>query len=76
MEITESPCIHVCTIDPASRLCVGCGRTLDEIGRWAVMSPRERRTIMDGLPARLAALDLPALPARERTGRRRLRERG
>ncbi|MCZ8097928.1 MAG: DUF1289 domain-containing protein [Alsobacter sp.] len=75
MQVTESPCIHVCTVDPASRLCVGCGRTLDEIGRWATMSPAERRTIMDGLPARLAALGLPALPPQVRTGRRRLRER-
>jgi len=75
MQVTESPCIHVCTVDPASRLCVGCGRTLDEIGRWAMMSPAERRTIMDGLPARLAALGLPALPPQVRTGRRRLRDR-
>lgn len=73
MEVTESPCIHVCTIDPASRLCVGCGRTLDEISRWAVMSAGERRTIMDGLAARLAVLDLPVPPPRVRTGRRRLR---
>ncbi len=73
MQVTESPCIHVCTVDPVSRLCVGCGRTLDEIGQWAVMSPGERRTVMAMLPARLAALDLPAPPPRVRTGRRRLR---
>lgn len=75
MQITESPCIHVCTVDPASRLCVGCGRSLDEIGRWVEMTPAERRSIMDGLPARLAALDLPVPEPRERTGRRRLRQR-
>lgn len=73
MQITESPCIQVCSIDPASRLCVGCGRTIDEISRWVDMTPAERRRIMDGLPARLAALDLPVPPPRVRTGRRRLR---
>jgi hypothetical protein len=73
MQITESPCIHVCTIDPASRLCVGCGRTIDEIARWVEMSPAERRAIMDGLPGRLEKLDLPVPPPRVRTGRRRIR---
>ncbi len=73
MQITESPCIQVCTIDPASRLCVGCGRTIDEISRWVDMTPAERRAIMDGLSARLAALDLPPPPPRVRTGRRRMR---
>jgi predicted Fe-S protein YdhL (DUF1289 family) len=73
MQITESPCIQVCTIDPASHLCVGCGRTIDEISRWVEMSPAQRRAIMDGLPARLEKLDLPVPPPRVRTGRRRLR---
>ncbi|WP_103173389.1 DUF1289 domain-containing protein [Paracoccus sp. SY] len=27
----ESPCIKVCVIDPATRLCTGCWRSLDEI---------------------------------------------
>jgi uncharacterized protein len=76
MEVTDSPCIHVCSVDPASRLCVGCGRSIDEISRWVDMSPAERRAIMDALPERLAALDLPVPAPRERTGRRRLRQRG
>ncbi|MHB2170191.1 DUF1289 domain-containing protein [Alsobacter sp. R-9] len=76
MEITESPCIHVCTIDSGSGLCIGCGRTLDEISRWAAMGAPERRAIMDILPARLAAADLPPQAPRVRTGRRRWRERG
>lgn len=73
MQITESPCVHVCTIDRGSGLCIGCGRTIDEISRWAAMRAAERRAIMDGLPARKAAADLPAPPTPVRTGRRRLR---
>jgi len=42
----ESPCTKVCTMDAASGLCVGCGRTLDEIARWASMSNAEGRAVM------------------------------
>ena len=30
----DSPCIDICTIDPNSGECIGCGRTLDEINNW------------------------------------------
>ena len=52
----ESPCIKTCVVDPTSRLCVGCGRTLAEIGGWIGFTPQERRRIMAELPARLAKL--------------------
>ena len=42
----QSPCIKVCTMDVAAGLCIGCGRTLDEIARWAGMSDAERAAIM------------------------------
>lgn len=47
-----SPCIKICVIDPDSRLCTGCWRTLDEIAVWSALSPNARRRIMDDLPAR------------------------
>ena len=50
----ETPCIDVCEMDASSGLCIGCGRTLDEIAGWADMSPEERRAIMAVLPARKA----------------------
>jgi predicted Fe-S protein YdhL (DUF1289 family) len=46
----------VCVIDAASGLCIGCGRTLAEIGGWISMTADERRRVMDELPARRAAL--------------------
>jgi predicted Fe-S protein YdhL (DUF1289 family) len=52
----ESPCIKVCVVDPASALCVGCGRTLAEIAGWISFAPAERRRIMAELPRRLATL--------------------
>jgi len=52
----ETPCNKVCVIDTASGLCIGCGRTLAEIGSWISMTADERRRVMDELPARRAAL--------------------
>jgi hypothetical protein len=51
-----SPCISVCEMDPASRLCRGCFRTLDEIAAWSVLDDDARRAVMDALPARRARI--------------------
>jgi predicted Fe-S protein YdhL (DUF1289 family) len=53
----ETPCVNVCLLDSESGLCVGCGRTMDEIAGWAQMSDGERRAIMAALPARLERFD-------------------
>ncbi len=37
-----SPCIQVCRIDPASGLCSGCLRTLDEIARWSALPDADK----------------------------------
>jgi predicted Fe-S protein YdhL (DUF1289 family) len=55
--VVESPCNRVCVVHPTARLCIGCGRSLDEIARWSGLSSAERGRIMVKLPARLAALD-------------------
>lgn len=48
----ESPCVKVCVVHPAARLCVGCLRTIDEIAGWGRMTPEARRAVMAELPAR------------------------
>ncbi|MEP3429575.1 MAG: DUF1289 domain-containing protein [Roseibium sp.] len=48
----KSPCINVCQIDQASRLCTGCWRSLDEIASWASYSNEQRQTILDELDNR------------------------
>ncbi|MBC01287.1 MAG: DUF1289 domain-containing protein [Rhodobacteraceae bacterium] len=48
----DSPCIKLCRIDTATRLCVGCLRTLEEIAGWGRLTPEERRQVMAALPAR------------------------
>ena len=48
-----SPCIGICTIDSkGSGLCLGCKRTIAEIGRWAMLDDPERQAIIDQLPGR------------------------
>jgi predicted Fe-S protein YdhL (DUF1289 family)/uncharacterized protein (DUF433 family) len=53
--LIDSPCNKVCVVDPDSRLCRGCYRTLDEIARWGDMSKREREGVMGQLRSRRAA---------------------
>ena len=48
----ESPCVKTCVIHPESRLCVGCLRSIDEIGAWSGMTPDARKHIMAELPSR------------------------
>jgi predicted Fe-S protein YdhL (DUF1289 family) len=50
----QTPCNKICTIDAAIGLCVGCGRTIDEIARWTAFSDAERARIMAALPQRIA----------------------
>jgi hypothetical protein len=50
----QSPCVKVCTLDASTGVCLGCGRTLDEIAGWMRMSSEERSRVMARLPSRLA----------------------
>ena len=57
MSAISSPCVKTCVIDPASKLCQGCGRTLQEIAQWSRFSEAERLAIMATLPGRRSAQD-------------------
>ena len=47
-----SPCVNVCRIEPATRRCRGCARTIDEIARWTALTDAERDSILADLPGR------------------------
>lgn len=53
MALVSSPCTRVCIVDPVTGICEGCGRTLEEIARWGLMSEAERRAIMADLDQRM-----------------------
>jgi predicted Fe-S protein YdhL (DUF1289 family) len=64
----ETPCIAVCMMDPKTKLCFGCGRTLPEIARWHRMESAERLAVMEGLAERMAEAGLEAMPPRAERG--------
>lgn len=47
-----SPCIKVCSIDPATGRCVGCGRSRREIAGWNRMTDRQRLLVLAALETR------------------------
>jgi len=52
----ESPCVNICVIQPESRLCTGCLRSIDEITRWGAMTPEDRQAVIKALPERKGLL--------------------
>lgn len=48
----ESPCVEICTLDFTKELCVGCLRTLDEIGAWTNCNDDEKRRILANVEER------------------------
>jgi uncharacterized protein len=50
-----SPFIGVCLIDPATRRCRGCLRTIAEIANWYEASAVEKRVILAQIAAHRAA---------------------
>ncbi|HSP32460.1 MAG TPA: DUF1289 domain-containing protein [Halomonas sp.] len=46
-----SPCVQICQIEPSTSLCLGCGRTLDEIAVWGSMTEAEKTPVWERLEA-------------------------
>jgi predicted Fe-S protein YdhL (DUF1289 family) len=53
MSPPSSPCVKICVVDPLAGLCIGCGRTIQEISLWSEMDEGERRAVIAELPARM-----------------------
>ena len=67
----DSPCVQVCTMHPDGSHCVGCFRTLEEIGTWSTMDTPQREAIMPLLEQRRAqrrAQKRALRPSRRRAG--------
>jgi predicted Fe-S protein YdhL (DUF1289 family) len=51
---TKDPCISICKFD--DRICVGCGRSKDEIKGWKKMDKPEKREVLEVARERLKGL--------------------
>ncbi|QDH74289.1 DUF1289 domain-containing protein [Brevundimonas sp. M20] len=52
-----TPCVKVCIVDGPTGLCLGCYRTLQEIGGWSALSDERRAEIMTQLSSRRSRID-------------------
>ncbi|WP_262174475.1 DUF1289 domain-containing protein [Haloarcula laminariae] len=43
--MVDSPCVNACAV--ADGMCVGCGRTLNEITSWQSMSEASRTEVLE-----------------------------
>ena len=50
--MSDSPCIDICQMDPESGLCVGCGRTIEEIANWSNYTNEKKKDILKQLKSR------------------------
>ncbi|MBC2606597.1 DUF1289 domain-containing protein [Pelagicoccus albus] len=52
-QYVPSPCIRVCTLSKDGRLCLGCGRTREEIASWLSADQSTRLQIVEQARKRL-----------------------
>jgi predicted Fe-S protein YdhL (DUF1289 family) len=50
-----SPCLGICLMDPRTRMCRGCLRTIEEIAGWYTAGNAEKRAILRRLEERREA---------------------
>jgi predicted Fe-S protein YdhL (DUF1289 family) len=50
----KNPCVSICKIN--DDICIGCGRSRDEMKTWKGMKNKERRAVNEMAAARLKAL--------------------
>lgn len=53
----DSPCVHICLMDYAQGLCIGCHRTLDEITYWVTYTPARKNEVLAAVARRRAAAE-------------------
>jgi len=51
---TKNPCISVCEFE--ERICIGCGRSKEEIKAWKKMDKPEKRDVLAEAQQRLKAM--------------------
>ena len=52
----QSPCVKLCVVHPVAGICVGCYRSIEEIGAWSSLSQDARLDVLAQLPSRAKTL--------------------
>ncbi len=47
-----SPCVKICVLDPDTRMCRGCFRSIDEVAEWVEYSPEEKLAVLERIAQR------------------------
>ncbi|MBL1255345.1 DUF1289 domain-containing protein [Methylocystis sp. Sn-Cys] len=61
-----SPCNKICTLNSAN-VCIGCGRTREEIGSWSQLADAEKSRVAERAKARLDSMGGPKAPVKTKT---------
>jgi|LauGreSuBDMM15SN_2_FD.fasta_scaffold745123_2 predicted Fe-S protein YdhL (DUF1289 family) len=51
----QSPCVRICTLNE-DKLCIGCGRNIEEIKNWTTFSDDCKNTVKSQLKGRLSEI--------------------
>lgn len=51
VKLTSSPCVKICTL--VDNICIGCGRTQDEIREWLVATDIRKKEIKESCGKRI-----------------------
>ena len=52
-----SPCVSICRMDPATELCEGCCRTIEEIAAWSQLDSDTKRGVWRRIAQRALDVD-------------------
>jgi len=47
-----SPCVKICVLDPASGMCRGCYRTIEEVAQWVEYTTEEKLGVLERVAQR------------------------
>ena len=50
-QTVPNPCVNLCSLN-ASNVCIGCYRTIDEVGAWGRYSDEQRREVLENCERR------------------------
>ncbi|KUR72152.1 hypothetical protein AQZ52_02300 [Novosphingobium fuchskuhlense] len=58
MDHPPSPCTGTCTLDPFTKLCRGCARTIEEIMAWPSATAQAKHAILGAVSERLQSVSV------------------